>query len=491
MTSKQTMTFSIRTLLLAFVFIAVLVTVGRWLILNQPMLIPPILALTFTVFPFLAAIISLYRLAPKAENPKRVFVWSTLLLIAPVLGLLLTSGVAAWIHSQPAIMAPAAGQPIINQPHYLRQITTDEIVALDLSAAVEAPWVWQVLAERINSRELDSVQTRKVLDDILAYVEGKKASSQRIQPSWVDGFLVDARAARLLSDEDVFELLQAFQSEPTASFPRIREGQTRFGFSIEYESEFRADLGFETLWDVKEIKIDGKPFEFERENRSQYRFSGRHEQPVPPGDHTINVTLECRLVDKQLMEGLRQYNLPRSAWPLESASWEEKLEVPFKVFGTDESMIRIANTKESEADPIQSKLKLKRAMVQIAPGQRRGNVREEDRKKILIFFELVGEPTIPLSYDVEVRHGDKLITTDSIVVYRSKDGLGVSRRLKVQSVLPDLDSSIGGVDVILKPNPKHLESKSHIDVISGQSLKFPNVLLERVDLDAGKDVGKE
>ena len=192
------------------------------------------------------------------------------------------------------------------------------------------------------------------------------------------------------------------------------------------------------------------------------------------------------MVAKDLMTGLRERDLRRSDWPRGTASWEKSIKTPLKVFKPGESMIRLANAKESAADQVQSILKLKRALVQVAPNRRKTTGKEKDKKKVILMFELAGQPSVALSYDVEVRNRNELVTKTSFVAFESATG-GFTTGSSTETTLEELDSSVRMVDIILKPNPRHLESKSHIEVISDQRVIFPNVLLDRLDLDAGEE----
>jgi hypothetical protein len=101
---------------------------------------------------------------------------------------------------------------------------------------------------------------------------------------------------------------------------------------------------------------------------------------------------------------------------------------------------------------------------------------------IVLKFEYSGGLAVPLSYDASAVIGGRKILLGPLWVVQD----GNSRTQggsQVQASVDALDPSIRTADIVLTPNPRHIEHRPEVSKIWGEPTTLRKVPIERLDLE--------
>ncbi len=418
-----------------------------------------------TALPFLLAIATLFYVSRDLPGRRGIRVWAILILLMPIVGIPLTIFVRQQQKRQAITVATG--------PQSLKSMTTTAILQERLPKQIDEPWVWSELEGRVGLGDLTPEQAHTAVTILTEHLNQLPRPASR-PLSWQGKFLDMAANNDLLTDKDIQNLAISYFGEPTIELPRLRENAKAVQVSIEYGTHWDLKTAGALLW-TPTITLDGKPFELEKQNQHRTSFSGSNRKSLSVGDHELKVVIDCVLVAEEKLIGLNRHRLPRSSWPKPTSSWQKTVTVPFKVYTTDEPIVELVI--RPELSPAKN-IRVKRVVVQPYTSKSANGA----TKKMLIRFNCDDTP-IPFGFSVIANHGDSEIPLGSILAYHHQSG-GMTTRLECSGYLKNLDDSIRNVDIVLRPDAKVLETVSDVATMWGKSLKFPNVPLERLDLEA-------
>jgi len=193
---------------------------------------------------------------------------------------------------------------------------------------------------------------------------------------------------------------------------------------------------------------------------------------LPPGEHTLTVVVDAAVLKEGSVPRAVQDKPGQAAgWPTGLARWTADVPVKITVVPPDAATVALVT------DPARSPAKgitIKSARV----------TRAEKRKRLAVDVDF-GRPSVPLSFDVVVKIGDREHNVGWYVVTGTQSTAS-DYGAELDSLPPDVKS----VDVVLRPNPRNAENVPGITEIWGAEIERKGVLLERFDLEAG-DAGVE
>ena len=116
--------------------------------------------------------------------------------------------------------------------------------------------------------------------------------------------------------------------------PALNEDDTRFDMHLEYGTPWSDNSGLDVqlVWDIKQVQLDGKPVNLS----SIQKHFGRQatmtaEAELTPGEHKLDVELECAFVDPARLLGANLDTLTADQWPKVRKRWMAKATVPVQV----------------------------------------------------------------------------------------------------------------------------------------------------------------
>lgn len=463
--------FSLGKMLLVFFFLALLITAFRWMLLNAPQMLIQFIMIASAMLPFLAAIVTLFAVSRHSPTPRKLQVWATILMLSPMVGM----GLAAFLANLRLSRTPAAA--LATGPTALKSMTTADILTQRLPNQLHEPWVWNELRDRIDTGDLTTEEAQQAAQLIVTDLStsGKRGGvTARSGLTWSKQFLQRATANQLLTQKDIFALNDAYYGKATVNIPRLRENSETMHVNVQYGSHQELEFAGVLLWEPS-FELDGKPLELKVQNHHRSGYTGLYRESLAAGNHEVEAVVHCVLVDKEKMVGLNRHRLPRSSWPKPIRAWQQKIKVPFKVFKSDEPIIELV--KDAPSSPKQH-LRFERFVVQ--PYTSRGD--KTTTKKAIVHFAGTESP-IAFGFKVYAVRGDEEHKVGTIVGYKTPQG-GWGTRLKTEGYLKDLNPDFRTADLILRPDAKLLEFESRADKMWGKSLKFPNVPIERLDLES-------
>lgn len=499
----------------AFLFVLIAVGVGAGvmgrLFFKQPEIFMGVLSLVSTAVPFLLAIVTIlwigFRHKPawstpicgecKGElretqvdrvancpecganltEPKAVLymrvqgrrwglvAWGGVLLVMPVLGF-------GMLFVAQYFIGPS--------PSGLRGVSTQELIQQRLPKQIDEPWVWRELAYRLGAGKLSQQEVDDAVKRLISHMKATRPQGWDRPLSWQDDFLKPANQAGKISEPVLFALCDAFYGpKPVVQpLPRVREGQQQgFGIDVKYGSTWsrHSGLGVELLWEVTRVLLDGKPLNVRKNHKHGEQWSGYYDGSLGAGDYEVTVEIQCAYVDPNKLLGQNIHDLPAKLWPKARRQWQLSASAPLKVYTKDVPIVPL--TTDPGRDPNKNGgIRVSRFVVQ--PDR-------DNSKKVILKTDFSSGLPIPLSCDVAVAFHDQTVELGRLWVVRTENH-SASSGTQLQKRLDTLAPTVKYADIILTPNPSHIEHRPEVSEIWGAKIILRGVPIERLDLEVGQ-----
>jgi hypothetical protein len=433
-----------------------------------------------TLGPFLLAIGTILWIGFRSKPDRRwgLIAWGATLLVLPILGM---GVMIVGYQIAPLVASPTPGRPL--SPGELRSVGTRQLIEQHLPNRIDEPWVWNVLEDRVQTGQMSQQDVDDAIGTLITHIKTTRPKGWDRPLSWQDEFLEAAAAAGLISEPVLLDLCDAFFGPKPLlrPLPRVREGQAGLQIEMEYGSTWsdNAGLPLELLWDVNRVLLDGKPLEVRQTSRHREGWSGYHDGSLPAGDYEMTVEVQCAYVDRAKLIGLQAHRLPVERWPQARKQWKQTVSAPLKVYPADERIVGLSTN--SALDPGRSGgVKVERLVVQAD---------EDGKKRIILRLAFSEGLSIPLSYDVSAVLEDQRVNLGSTWVVEQPDRRSTGPG-QLQKQIDALDPAVKRADVILTPNPRHIDSRPEVSEIWGEKTIIKDVLIERLDLETAQGAGE-
>lgn len=313
------MKFSLKSLLISMCVIGATFGIMTRLLMENPEMFFAVLRVGATLGPFLLAVGTIIWIGLRGTPRRRgLAMWGCVLLLTPVLtflamGLLLPSG------------------------NPLRVLTTQRLISKRLPNQADEPWVWQELERRLTAGDLTKEEVDDAVRELTAHMKRTKPAGWNEPLSWQQNFLKPAIQKGMISEPVFLALCDAFFGPaPTVKMttPALNEDDARFDIRLEYGTPWSDNSGLdvELVWDIKQVQLDGKPVNLSNVQKHFGRqASMTAEAELTPGEHKLEVELECAYVDPARLLGANLDMLTADQWPKARKRWVAKTMVPVQV----------------------------------------------------------------------------------------------------------------------------------------------------------------
>ncbi len=466
--TRRPFQYSLRT----FLIVCSVVGVGSGLLgqlfFRNPERFFIIVAFLSTVGPFLLAVITILWMGIRGRR-RGLFIWGILLFMMPAFGM---GALAAFRY----YLGPSG-------PMNVRTQTTQQLIAQELPKQFDAPWVWQELEARLVSKSLSQQEVDDAVKALIAHMTATAPQGYKQPLGWQTGFLTSARQAGMISQPVLLNLCDAYYgSKPVVKpLPRQRAGNGRFQIDVEYGSPWMDNLlpSVELLWQVNRALLDGKPLAIQQPYRHSQHCSCTYSGALTAGKHEVTVEIECAYVDARRLIGLNAASLPKEQWPKPLKQWTQSISAPLSVYAVGVPIVAL--TTSPGRDPGASGgIVIQRFVVQSDP---------KGGSKIILVADPILGLSISLSYNVVAMLNAQPTKLGQLWIVAFDDGHteGVSRP---EGSVGPLDPSIRTADIVLTPNPSHIEDRPDVTEIWGKKVILRRVPLERLDLEAKPDTAE-
>ena len=460
--------YSLRTFLIATCAVGLSMGLLGRLFLRNPELCMGIVGMLSTIGPFVLAVGTIVWIGLRGRR-WGLTSWGVVLAVTPLVGI-------GAILATRYFLGPSSGNLD------LRLQTNRQLLQQYLPKQVDQPWVWNELESRRKPGKLSPQEVDDAVKVLVAHMTSKQPQGWNQPLSWQNGFLSAATKAGMISPPVLFSLCDAFYGPQPIIQPlhRMREGKDGLQVEITYGNPWSSQngLGVELLWQVERVLLDGKPVELQQPVRSGERWSGSCPGALKAGDHEVVVVVQCAYVNQAKLIGLNPSDLPIARWPEARKRWKQSVSAPLKSFTVDESIVSLTTDPDKSPGP-RGGIKIDRLVVQAD---------RDGKKKLVLKADFNADPSLclPISYDVAVTleghpNPHKL---GALWIVRNGNG-STSGGDQLEGPLDQLGPSIRKADVILTPNPSHVEQYPDVSEIWGKEVILRGVPLERLDLEAG------
>ena len=480
--------FSLKTFLIATCTAGVgLGILGRQF-LNDPEMFLGVLQVLSTVVPFLLAVGTIVWLGfrgqqscvrnygdnstvaeslPQAGRRERrwdLVAWGFILLFMPLIGF----GIMAVAQN---LYGPYPGR--------LGLLSAEEVIEKHLPKSIDEPWVWRELESRLQAGTLTKENVDAAVKKLISHMKTIRPNGWNQPLHWQTNFIKSARQSGMISDQVLFDLADAFYGPKPVIEPleRVREGKGGFNICLVYGSTWNdnSGLGLALLWEVNRVLLDGKPVNIQFNDIFSANWSGRYEGEFTAGEHELTVEVECAYVEKSKMLGLNTSStgIFKGRWPRAKKRWKVSVTTPFKVFKSNVSLVKLDTNPINNPGP-RGGVYISRFAIQTG----------SDGGKQIILYSKFNEESLStsLSYDVSVvLEGRKINLGVQWIALRPNGSYSSGGQYNQE--ISKIDPTTNQADIILTPNPRHIEHRPEVDEIWGKKVVMRGVPLERLDLE--------
>lgn len=404
------------------------------------------------------------RFVSGSAGSRRLVAWGVFLALAPVAGL----GISAALRT---LAGPSPGG--------LGLLSNSQLIEQRLPAQVDQPWVWRELERRLMAGKLSQQEVDGAVKILVGHMKATRPGGWDQPFHWQDDFLRKAANSGAVSEPVLLELCDAFfGTQPQIRpLPRVREGGDGFGIEVEYGSHWENHFGpaIRLLWEVAEIRIDGKPANVRQTSKTSYEWSGYVDGPLAAGARKLIVELECAYADEDDLAGLNVNHLPAAKWPKARKRWKQTISAGLNVYTKDEPLLKLVS--DAKLSPAGSgEIQVNRLLIQ--PDR-------DGSSRLILNLHIADSPAVPLSFDVAARLGDRTVPLGSLLAVR-EGNWGMQSGEQLERRIEAVDPSIRSADILLTPNPKHIEHQPRVEEIWGEAITFSQVPIERLDVETAE-----
>lgn len=349
-------------------------------------------------------------------------------------------------------------------------------VIASLATSVNTPWDWQELERRFAAGKLSNVEVGQAIDKLIAFLNTQPTS----QPiTWAEQFLTITDAAGKITSSQYERLGKAYYKPCTVSIASTMRAGAKLPVTVHGGGPWRLP-DCEYVYCLRQVSISGQPdleVKSDESPRSSkpnadylsakppQEINGAMRMKVAPGKYVLVCTIDVAML-KANTAPLAVMGRPGQAagWPKGRAAWTEVVNVPVNVVPADQSPIALVT------DPIVDPNRTGAVHVnQIRV------IREGDGQRVTTDITIDGG-VVPCSFDVTLRIDGKSYPTGWCVAANDRS------RISLGCHVDGMNPSIQTADVLLRPNPVHAEGRPDIDRVWDGPMDFPNVPLERYDV---------
>ncbi len=396
----------------------------------------------------------------KAYRSGRLIAWGIALLLMPLVGL---GGLL--------LFRLAAGP----SPQALGLLGNQELIQQRLLPQVDQPWVWRELEQRLAAGKLSQEDVDDAINVLVSHMKATRPAGWNQPFPWQGDFLKKASSAGMISEPVLIDLCDAYFGKKAVLDPtqRIRENAKNIPVVIHYGNTWgqQSGLGVMLLWDVAEIQLDGKPARFRRTLKTDNDWMGDVEHALPAGQHELTADVQCAYVDAAQLVGLNVHQLPTRSWPEARKRWKQVVSVKFRVYDKGEPILQLVSDPARAPDRTGS-IRIDRLALQDD---------HDGRKRIRLSMDFLENLAVPVGFDVALRLAGQEIRLGQIHAARLS-GWNINGGQQLEARLDSLDPSVRTADIILSPDPSHLEQYPQVTEIWGETIVLRQVPLERLDL---------
>ncbi|NOZ39030.1 MAG: hypothetical protein GXP24_02235 [Planctomycetes bacterium] len=459
------MRISLKWLLIGFTFFGAALGLLARSLFHSPDVFRLVVGLLATAVPFLLAVGTIIRLGYRSHQ-KRLLAWGWLLALAPVCGFLVLFIANKYIGTAPGGIGILSNAILINQR---------------LPQQIDGPWVWRELSRRGKNNSLSQSEVDSAIRKLIAHMKKTKPQGWNSPLPWSDNFLKDANAGKLISDPVVIDLCDAFYGNQLQieRITRLREGESTLQLSVSFGNPWSDNSGLPAhlLWTVSQVLIDGKSVQIEQPRHFGQQWNGNYRGLFDAGDHELTVELDCAYVDTDKLLGIRSGANESFRWPKQTRKkWKQTVKTTFKVFAAADTLVALST--DPKEDPTASRaIQIERFV--ILPGR-------NENKKALLIVRCSENIATPLSFDISATLGNQKLELGSFFKAHLENR-SISSGNELTSRVENLNNTVTTADVLLTPNPKHVEDIDGVEKIWGKPILFRNVAVERLDLETVDD----
>ncbi len=310
------MKFGLKTYLISLCVLGATAGILGKLFVEAPETFLSVVALASTVLPFLLATGTIIVLGLRHERRPRLVMWGLFLLLCPLA-----------VRFALSLLWPT-GDP-------LRFLSTNRLITKRLPDQTNEPWIWNELKRRLDSGSLTGEEVGESIKTLVAYMKKSRPTGWDQPLPWQDQFLKAAVSAKLVSDQELLDLCDAFYgTRPTInSLAPTTPGKRNIWLTIRYGNPFSqgSGIGVDLFWDVTQVSVDGTPVKPTSVNRFAQQWSGNCLVDLAPGDHEVQVDLVCEYADSGKIIGGDASAVPVALWPKARKKWTTTVTAPLKV----------------------------------------------------------------------------------------------------------------------------------------------------------------
>lgn len=457
---------SLRTFLLASCATGLGMGILGHLCLRYPDVFLGLLALLSTILPFLLAIGTILWVGWRSQRRRwGLIVWGCWLLVMPLIGL----GVLF-----------VARQRIGSSPSNLQFQSTQQLIQQQLPKRIDEPWAWRELERRLTAGTLPQEDVDEAVKQLVLHMTTTKPNGWDQPLHWQHDFLKAATQAGKVSEPVLLKLCEAFYGpKPVIQpLPQLRENKDGLQIELRWGNHWsNSNLDVELLWQVNRVLLDGKPFNVRENSKTSTEWGGYYTGRLPAGNHELTLEVEAAYIDQSKLVGLSARRLSKSLWPQARKRWTQTVSAPLRVYPSDAQIVSLTTDVGSSPGPTGG-VQVERLVAQP----------DRDGKTQIVLKASFSEVlSAPLSYDVAVSINGQQTKLGAMWIVRSgnrssQGGSHLSGRVDA------LDLSITQADLILTPNPVHVEQHSEVTEIWGKATVLRNIPLERLDLEKNQGV---
>ncbi len=271
-----------------------------------------------TVLPFLLATGTIIWLGLRRERRPRLAMWGVFLLLCPLA-----------VRFALSLFWPTGD--------LLRFLSTNRLITKRLPDRTNEPWIWNELKRRLDSGSLSREEVDESIETLIAYMKKSRPTGWDQPLPWPDQFVKAALSAKLVSDETLLDLCDAFYgTKPTINpLSATTPGKRNIWLVMHNGNPFSqgSSLGVDLYWDVTQVAVDGKVVAPTSVNRFAQQWSGNCLVDLEPGDHEVQMDLVCEYADSGKATGGNSWQVPVARWPKARKKWTTRVTTPLKVQG--------------------------------------------------------------------------------------------------------------------------------------------------------------